>query len=564
MTKKLKMILLNCLLISGLLSAQSYEWGGTFGGNGEDAVIGMTVDQAGNVYTTGYFTFDCDFDIGPNNFMIAADMDYQIFVQKTDAAGNFIWAKSVGGIVDDNGTKITTDTAGNVYITGVYGNTVDFDPGAGEFFLTSAGGLDIFILKLDPNGNFVWAKSIGGTDYEESNGIGTDAAGNVYISGYFYNAVDFNPGPGVYTMVQAGEIGNGDGFVVKLSTAGEFVWAKRYGGVDFDLALDMQVQNNGDLYISGNFRGTADFNPDANATFLLTTPQYTDSGFLLHLNSDGNFVKAVKTGQGTNEMYGIGVAADSNGDAYVTGFFGGSMDFQMENGTTTTLVSEDFYGCYIAKINANGTIAWVRQPMSPTLVVGYDIVVNSQHEVIVTGYFDTSIQFGTLHVNQNSATAQETFVTKLDTNGNFLSAYGFGGINFMDRCSVAVGPNDSIYLSGAYEQTVNINPIPGQLTSATSVGFRDNYLIKMSNSTLSVPEIIAGKNLNLYPNPTTGLVYVKSATPLTATEFSVLDSTGRVVQHGTLAVEQSIDLQSFSKGTYILTLDQNSYKIIKE
>ena len=150
--------------------------------------------------------------------------------------GDFIWARAMGGSINDFGYSIAVDITGNVYTTGHFYGTADFDPGPGTFNLSAAVegappyGSDIFVSKLDSDGNFIWAKRMGGSaeEWEEGNDIIVDVTGNVYITGVFYGTADFDPGPGTFNLTSAGYR---DTFVSKLDSAGDFVWAKRIGGV---------------------------------------------------------------------------------------------------------------------------------------------------------------------------------------------------------------------------------------------------------------------------------------------------------------------------------------------
>src|SRR5262245_21645591 len=113
---------------------------------------------------------------------------------------NWLWAKGEGGIGRDDGMAIAIDSSGNVYTTGIFSSTADFDPCPGFFNLVSNGQTDIFILKLDSSGNFVWAKQIGGATYDAGESLAIDSIGNVYITGAFSGTVDFDPGAGVFNL----------------------------------------------------------------------------------------------------------------------------------------------------------------------------------------------------------------------------------------------------------------------------------------------------------------------------------------------------------------------------
>ena len=144
-----------------------------------------------------------------------------MFVSKLDSAGAFVWAKQLGGTDSDQANSVAVDSSGNVYTTGSFSGTADFDPGAGTTNLTSAGSSDVFVSKLDSTGAFVWAKQFGGTGSDASNSVAVDSSGNVYTTGSFSGTVDFDPGGGTANLVSTG---NGDVFVSKLSSAGAAIF----------------------------------------------------------------------------------------------------------------------------------------------------------------------------------------------------------------------------------------------------------------------------------------------------------------------------------------------------
>ena len=151
---------------------------------------GVAVDGSGNVYTTGFFEGTADFDpenVTAGDTLVSAGGS-DIFVSKLDSAGNFVWAKQMGGGDDDQGHGVAVDGSGNVYTTGHFRSTADFDPGTGVFDLMSsrpeAGpSLDLFVSKLDSAGNFVWARQMGGTGSDQGEDVAVDDRGNVYTTG---------------------------------------------------------------------------------------------------------------------------------------------------------------------------------------------------------------------------------------------------------------------------------------------------------------------------------------------------------------------------------------------
>ena len=254
---------------------------------------GIAVDGAGNIYTAGVFTGTVDFDPGLGGYALTIHNFTDIFVSKLDVNGNFVWAKQMGGNTGGQANAIAVDASGNVLTTGFYQYTVDFDPGASVYNLTANSDHDIFILKLDANGDFVWAKSMGATYFDQGNGIATDATGDVYTTGSFLSTVDFDPGSGVSNLTSTEPTSN-DTYISKLDAAGNYVWAVHAGSIQIDLGYAIAVDPAGNIYSTGFFRSTADFDPGPGVYNLVNAMSNNEAAFIWKL---GNAVLAdpVKT-----------------------------------------------------------------------------------------------------------------------------------------------------------------------------------------------------------------------------------------------------------------------------
>lgn len=238
-------------------------------------------------------------------------------------AQNFQWAKSAGGKPVSQGLSMTVDTFGNTYTTGFFYDTVDFDPGPGVYNLISAGYEDIFISKLDANGNFVWAKRIGGAngspffinDYGCS--INLDVMGNIFITGYFMDTVDFDPNIGIHNLVSLWY----DLFILKLDSTGNFMWVKSTGMNNNGHTTT--IDHTGSICVVGAFSGNVDFDPGP-STFYLNSGFY-QAIFILKLDSSGNFLWA-KSMRSQDDNAGIGIAVDDSNNIYTTGYFTKTVD----------------------------------------------------------------------------------------------------------------------------------------------------------------------------------------------------------------------------------------------
>ena len=160
-----------------------------------------------------------------------------------------------GGTLNDSGRSIAVDSSGNIYTTGFFRGTADFDPGVGVTNLTATGEIDAFVSKLDSTGALIWAKSFGGDDEIYSKSIAVDSSGNVYTAGYFIGTADFDPGPGTTNLitVSAPSVYNFDVFVSKLDSSGNFIWAKSFGGSLLDYGNAIAVDSSGSVYTTGYF-----------------------------------------------------------------------------------------------------------------------------------------------------------------------------------------------------------------------------------------------------------------------------------------------------------------------
>ena len=203
-----------------------------------------------------------------------------VFIWKISSSGTFIWAKNIGGIGSDNDEAVATDASGNVYVTGGFTFTPDFDPGPGTFTIATFGGEDIYVLKLNSSGDFVWAKQLGGSSGEGGRDIKADADGNVYTTGLFVNSADFDPGPSTFILTSAGP--STDIFISKLDADGNFIWAISFGELTLDQGLSISLDASGNVYSSGYFQGTVDFDP---GTSIFSYTVSTRSAYILKLGA---------------------------------------------------------------------------------------------------------------------------------------------------------------------------------------------------------------------------------------------------------------------------------------
>lgn len=413
--------------------------------------VSVCVDKTGNVYTTGFFSGTIDFDPGPNTARLTSNGLYDIFIQKMDAAGNFLWAKSFGDDDYDYGRSVTTDEQGNVYLTGIFSGTIDFDTGPGVTKLSSVGDTDIFILKLDARGNLIGVKRVGDDKEDASSAIKTDAKGNLYLTGYFRGSVDFNKGGGKSYGLKSGV--NGSMFVQKMDAEGNLLWAKAFAAFDAGSSSTFCLDAVGNIYITGNFRDSAAFQWGT-TTVKLTAAGFED-GFILKLTTDGDPVWVKQIG-GAGFDNGKAIAADAAGNIYTIGTFQKTVDFN-PGVKTESRTSTGFTNTYIQKMDTDGNFIWVRALVGKDNVLGYAVTVDASGNIYTTGRFKKELSFENSTVKLVSANPESGFIQKMDANGNFIWAKESGSTGY-DICTDHSG---NIYSTGYFVKNTDFDPGPG-------------------------------------------------------------------------------------------------------
>jgi hypothetical protein len=471
-----------CIKLIILISAQGQEfaWAKTMGSTTTDACYSITVDAAGNQYITGLFTGTGDFDPGPATFNLTSNGAEDVFISKLNASGNLVWAKNIGGTDYDYGRGIAVDVSGNVLVTGSFKGTADFDPGPGVVNISSAGGFDIFICKLDASGNFSWAKKFGdGTDEDRGNAITVDAVGNVYTTGSFKGTIDFDPGGGI-ANITADYI---DVFISKLDVSGNYVWAKKVGGVFTDIGYGIVVDEAGYVYTAGHFRGNnCDYDPGPGLFYLNT---FGDSDqFVLKLDSSGNFVWARQvTSPAVYFSYAYSLAVDTSGNIYTTGGFHGTVDFDPGAGVFN-MTAQGYTDAFVCKLNSSGDFVWSKIIGGCQIDdYGYSIAVDKCGGVYSSGVFQYIGDFdpGTGTYNLQSAGGTDVYISKLNSAGNFVWAKRVGSGYNDYGIGVAVDTSGNIYTTGQFEGGVDFDPGTG-IYNLTSAGLSDIFVSKLNQS----------------------------------------------------------------------------------
>lgn len=550
-------------ILTAALQAQTPVWVQQMGGKGVDVGTAIAVDGFGNVYTAGTFSGTADFDPRPDTYYLRTTGDTDIFVSKLDASGRFIWAKQFKGSGNDYVSAIAVDADGNVYTTGHFFDTADFDPGEGNDILISAGRADAFISRLDANGNHVWVGKFGGTNNVRGNALALDGSGYMYIAGEFEGGADFDPGAPGYFTFSAGGI---DAFITKLDTAGKFVWVKKMGGLSNDQPYSIALDKTGNIHLAGTFYGTAQFNPGF-GTYNLTSAGGKDI-FIVKLDNTGSFLWARQLG-GSMDDQAFSMALDEFGNIYTSGRFFHKAD--LDPGVNALIfTSAGSSDAFISKLDASGNLIWAKQVGGAGEDAGYKITLDAAGAVYTTGIFNESVVFDTGNntLSLQTAGVSDVFVSKFDALGNVVWAYSMGGEGYDRGLDIALDPSGNIYTTGSFNVTADFAPKSGK-RNLTAAGEADVFVLKWDQITLGLQATSFNNHLSAFPNPTSGQFTLTGSEPFRNPTLTVRNIQRQEVFRKSYSATDRIELNlDVPAGLYLAELldrgQKATIKLIKQ
>jgi len=374
-------------------------WARHAGGKEDDDSYALHISDDGYCYLTGSFADTAYFE---DDTVICVDENifyYDIFIAKYTLNGHLVWVEQAGEAFWDEAFGICSDDEGNIFITGSYWGTCKFDDItlSGLFGSGATDGFDIFVAKYDAAGNALWAKRMVERGWDRGSDVASDPSGNCYVTGGFQTALLLG-GFGGPSLTPTGGSGDEDAFLVKYDTDGNYIWKTSGGSISFDQARALTVASDNSIYVTGLFSDTATFD----TTHQIISHGLTDA-FLAKYDSTGDLLWLRGAGSAADDGAND-VITDSEGNAYICGYFGGVAhfdDLQVIGG-----------GMFIAKYNANGHIVWVKQ-INEVDNLAKSLTLMSDGDLALTGVFENAATFGSTTLNGEGQ--YDVFITKLDT-----------------------------------------------------------------------------------------------------------------------------------------------------
>ncbi len=391
----------------------------SIGGSMTDYGTSITADAFGNVYITGFY----EGTITLEGYSMTATGNTNAFMAKYNS-GNLQWIKNIGGLEYEKGLDIITDISGNIYLSGHFNNSINFEGTS----LTSNGGHDIFLAKYDINGNLLWAQHDGGNLSEYAKGISLDTNGNIYLIGSFSGTANFSN----TTVTSAGAE---DIFVLKYNSTGNLIWVQTAGGTGNDYGHSLAVDSDGNILMTGLVEGTGSF---GNISYNVLGAQ---DAFIAKCNNNGSFLFAKVIGGAGND-YSSKIIIDNQDNFYITGRFEETAYFDVGD----SLVSEGAEDIFIAKYNSNNSIEWLNRAGGTGYDRGKSISLDSDGNIYLTGTFQGLANFE--NTSLTGLGGGDIFTAKYNGLGTLLWIEKGGGINPDYAEDIAIDKSGLIYVLG--------------------------------------------------------------------------------------------------------------------
>jgi Secretion system C-terminal sorting domain len=577
------------IFVLKLDSAGNFLWVKSFEANN---VYRIATDADNNMITFGRYYGTADFDPGPGVTTLLTTGVYNFFISKLDSAGNFVFAKSIKG---DNANflkaGIATDKSNNIYIGSAFIDTLDFDPGPNVFNMhsKSISENDGFILKLNAQGNFVWANKIGGKFRDAVNSIAVDANNNLYATGIFTDTVDFDGSTNTNILIADNE----NAFLSKYDSNGIFIWAKNIGesNLGYSDGIDLTLSKNGNIYTTGVYQNKVDFDPGSNQYIL---PDLSDDDiFISVLDSAGQFIWA--RGIFGNFKDGVNsIAIDSSESVHLTGFFGGTVDFNPGSGIKQLITGNSSYDAYVCKFSYGKSITNLNQSACDNYLFNGQ---NYSTSALLTDTFlnllgaDSFIYMNLIIKNKTFGVDTITVCKSTVFNGKIITANGLffdtlinakGCDSFLSMYIIVSTPNtgvmqtnsslSSVLFGGTYQwvQCPNYNLISGATQQTFYPSNRNSYAVIISENnckdtsdclalnTVDITNYEMSNAFQISPNPNNGIFAITLPSFFNVddneTTLKIYSSIGEIVYQKKLKYKsnETIDISKYTNGVYFL------------
>lgn len=523
------------------------NWHCIIGNIFNESINSVAADNDGNIYFAGGYFDTLDVDCSQDNYQLNAGTNNSSFFIKYDTIGNVKWAQNLGQV---SITSVFISDSNYIYISG---------NGSLVYFRTSSGltpfsdlGMTMFFAKLDTSGLCLWARALNcypppNLDNASCNSIHTDKFDNVYICGEFTGIYDFDASYPNTHYLTATESFPSDAYIAKYSSSGLFQWAIQTNGNGYEVANKMAINEFEEIFVSGTFSGTPDFNPDTNSYILSNTNNvYGNGSFIAKYNSNGNLIWANHYNNRLNaDITALTIDYDNN--LIVTGRFNDTISPNFLQ-PDLYLVPSNSWNIFIAKYSNSGSLLWSNKQS------GNGYISSSSTDVDLSGNI-----YITTEPNYVKAIKYNSLGLKIDS----IDFIGYTNSFY------AILSQSNIYLCGTFIGSLYI-PSDSSFVQLNSNNSNDIFIAKINSSISSLNTILDKSTLfNLFPNPFSTELFLTFNDDYTIDKVEIIDLLGRTIMTGSNIIkEHKFDLSFMKNGIYLckITYNNNSYSrlIIKQ
>ncbi len=452
-------------------AAGARDWARRIVGTGTEQGYSVITDADENIYVTGYYSSSplliYDTDNTTQLFSLANAGSNDVFVVKYNSSGVPQWARRITTTGSDIGIDVTTDAAGNLYVSGIYSGTLTVyaaDGSTSLFSITNAGNTDVFLAKYNSAGVAQWVRKLSSTAADSVSHMVTDSAGNTFLTGNYAGTFTIFNTDNTTTLFSLTTVGGNDVFTVKYDTNGLAQWVRKIGGTGSDVGMGVALDSAGNLYVIGSTTsGTLNVYGTDNTTVLFTMSLVggTDC-FLVKYNSAG-LAQWIRRIGGTTTDVPTGIVVDSSDNVYVTGYYA-SATFNVYGTNNTTIVytlsnagSNDIF---LIKYDSTGAPLWVRSiGGSGSETNGANSLKWDGTNIYVSGtyssaslvvYDSTGVLANRVGNIENAFSTNCTFVLKYDVNGTPLSYIRTSGNSDTLVRGMTISTARNLYLTGYF------------------------------------------------------------------------------------------------------------------
>jgi plastocyanin len=444
------------------------QWARRIGGTAFDGAYSVTTDSSGNIVVSGFYSSNPTNIYAANgttvSFTLSNSGSFDAFVVKYDSSGTPLWARRLGGTSDDRAYSVSTDSSGNIIVTGFYASTpLNIFAANGttvSFTLANSGSNDTFVVKYDSSGTPQWARRVGGTLDDQARSVSTDSSGNIIVTGiYTSNPTNIYAANGSTVSFTLSNSGSYDAFVVKYDSSGTPLWARRLGGTASDEARSVSTDSSGNIIVTGYFLSNPlnIFAADGTTVSFALTHQGGNDTFIVKYDSSGTPLWARRIG-GTGGDLVNSVSTDSSGNIVVTGRYTSNSLIYAADGTTVsfTLANAGSEDTFVVKYDSSGTPLWARRLGGTLADVANSVRTDSSGNIVVGGQYTsnplniyatdgTTVSFALTNTGGN-----DVFVVKYDSSGTPLWARRMIGTGADQANSLTIDSSGNIVVAGQY------------------------------------------------------------------------------------------------------------------